>query len=354
MTMIEYSKGEGFTPLPEGTYDCRIDEVESTTSSKGNPQLQVSLTVVDGPYADRKPKTWYSLLPQSVWRVGQLTDALDIEQHETGQQDADGNPIMSFDTDELLGRIVSFEVTQRSYNGRINNDFGNPHQSSFDIEETGEVAVAATAATAPAKTPVDTAAEPQPPKRRRRRVLSKKQPAGGVMERPDQNSAEFQQAVQAMIAQTAGMVGAFAPQLNSDELQAIAGAVIIEQDSLGQIINDALDKKTHAKYPGWGVVIHNVGNIVPESRGEIVVPKLPHRVHIAWSAYAFCAAPRIIDFSCGARVSCELRPSPRICSSPAKQNARHQNHYGAVVMQQQRVPVELTTKSNSLFTPKTS
>jgi hypothetical protein len=42
-----------FTPLPEGTYPCRIDTVEETRTNRGDRMLKVRLVVVSGPNRGR-------------------------------------------------------------------------------------------------------------------------------------------------------------------------------------------------------------------------------------------------------------------------------------------------------------
>jgi hypothetical protein len=135
MVQIRFSAGENtggqWTPLPEGTYDFRIIEVEQGNSSNGNPQLRTKLEILDGPRAGDKPNTWYSLLPQSGWKLRGLVEALDLDYQIEGQ-DADGNDLIVFDADELLHRCVRMDVRQREYNGKTTNDFINEAPSEYD------------------------------------------------------------------------------------------------------------------------------------------------------------------------------------------------------------------------------
>lgn len=123
-------QGGGYVPLPEGTYDLELLDVEQTTSKNDNPQLKVSATVADGPSAGKKVTIWYSLVPQAGWKLRNLLDALLVEYD--AEEDEDGGDAIEFDPEDLVGRVASFSVTQREYNGRVNNDFGDAEVSKLD------------------------------------------------------------------------------------------------------------------------------------------------------------------------------------------------------------------------------
>lgn len=155
MAMINYTKGNeggGWVPLPEGTYDVKILEVKQGTSKSGNPQLSVKGEVMDGPHAGKTVTIWYSLTPQSTWKLDALLDALQIPRVETGEYHADGQPIMGFDDDALLNRCVRYDVKQREYQGKVNNDFAKERPSPFDAsaEPAPTGGQSGTAATPPA------------------------------------------------------------------------------------------------------------------------------------------------------------------------------------------------------------
>lgn len=137
---IRYSKGEskGYTPLPEGNFHLRFDSAEQTTNSKGNPQLVVSTTVVDGSYAGRHPKLYLSLLPTAVWKFEQLCEAFGLEPLDTGEVDDEGLPIRGFEEQELVGRVGLFKVEVREYKSKKTNDFSIIEASEFDPFAGGE------------------------------------------------------------------------------------------------------------------------------------------------------------------------------------------------------------------------
>lgn len=166
-----------FTPLPEGTYDCKIIKVEQSTSSKGNPQLEVSLEVVEGPKQGRKPKKWYSMTEKAGWALRKLVEELDVAFTDHGKT-PDGQLDWEFDADDLVGRIVRYDVTIRTHEGKKNNDFSNEQVSEFDPyyaelmkereEATGGGESASETTTAPAA--AATAAAAAPPAQARRRT----------------------------------------------------------------------------------------------------------------------------------------------------------------------------------------
>ena len=140
MARIAYSQGDksSFKVLPNGTYEFRITDVEQGVSSNGNPQIKVKFEVVDGPYRGDTVTAWYSLVPKALWKVLQLVEALGIETEGTGEVDDKGEEIMAFDTDDLIGCLVSFDVGQREYNGRKSNEFNDPKAVEAEDEEEEE------------------------------------------------------------------------------------------------------------------------------------------------------------------------------------------------------------------------
>jgi len=143
------TESKQFAPLPESTYECRITDVTPGTSKNGNLQLALKLEILEGPEAARRVTCWYTITPKSAWRIQKLIDALGITLTGTGEVDPDGNEIKSFDHEELLQRCVTYDVKQREYNGRMNNDFNKPRVSPFDPVRAEVEAADRTAATPP-------------------------------------------------------------------------------------------------------------------------------------------------------------------------------------------------------------
>lgn len=156
MPVINFVAGENtggsWEPLPEGNQTFGVESVEVTVSKKGNQQIEISMKILDGDRAGKTAKNWYSLTPQAGWNLRGLLDALGIEYSVNGQ-DGEGRDDLVFDTDDLIGRRVEYYVKQRSYEGRMNNDFTNPKDPDYTEEEDAGKQQAAPPKPAPAPAP---------------------------------------------------------------------------------------------------------------------------------------------------------------------------------------------------------
>lgn len=126
MARIVFKKPEsgGYTPLPEGLYHWEIKDSKQTTSGKGNPQLEISCECIEpSQYAGRGTKMWYSLLPQSAWKLKGLLDATDTDYEEgTGEG---GEEMLAFDDENLIGKVFACKVSLgESDTGTPRNEFG--------------------------------------------------------------------------------------------------------------------------------------------------------------------------------------------------------------------------------------
>lgn len=162
MARIRISQGSGeWQPLPEGTYDFKITEVEQAVNKKGNAQLKLKLECASPSHSGKTATVFYSLLPQALWRLYELVDALDIERTDTGEVDKEGNPIYEIDDDLLPGCYVRYVVTQREYEGKKQNDFSKPELSPLDPYMKQKAAPAAAAPQPAAQAPAPAAAPAQ-------------------------------------------------------------------------------------------------------------------------------------------------------------------------------------------------
>jgi hypothetical protein len=133
MARIVFKKPEGgtYTPLPEGMYDWEIQGAVQTTSGKGNAQLELACVVVaPEQYAGRTSKHWYSLLPQSAWRLKKLLDAAGCD-YEEGK-DEQGNDVLAFDDEQLPGLFFRCKASiGENEAGNDRNEFSNESPSKF-------------------------------------------------------------------------------------------------------------------------------------------------------------------------------------------------------------------------------
>jgi hypothetical protein len=140
MAIVEFTKDPsvgGWAPLPTGGYDVQIDEIEEATSGTGNPSLKVRGHVVGGPHDDKKVVIWYSLMERAGWKVEALLEASGID-YEV--QETDDGENFRFDTDELVGCYIHYDVKEAEYEGKPKNNFNNeaPSKLSGDVAEQAE------------------------------------------------------------------------------------------------------------------------------------------------------------------------------------------------------------------------
>lgn len=166
------SGGQQFTyePIPEGTYDLRIDKVEQRTSKKGIDQLMVVMSVLGPTNQGAKHTEWFALTEAAMWRLYNLFSALGVAATPTGEYDAQGNQLEDYDADELIGRVITASVKIEEYfsekegknkrNNKLERDF---EISRFDPHyEEYQRALADAANSATAGAPQTQAAPAQP------------------------------------------------------------------------------------------------------------------------------------------------------------------------------------------------
>lgn len=171
MPKLNFTANEGagaWKPLPNGTYDIMMDEASTGVSSKGNPQLILKGHVVGGAH-DAKTVMMWLVAKGGGWRIKQLLDATNVEYTEeaTGQVDDEGRPEMSyeFDTDDLPGNVIRFDVSEDEYQGKPKNNFNKPRAPE------AKKPVAAAQKPAAAAQPAQAAAQPAAAPEGRRRVV---------------------------------------------------------------------------------------------------------------------------------------------------------------------------------------
>lgn len=176
MPRIAFEAGEskGWSPLPKGTYDIRIDSIEETLSKqKETPSLRVSGHVEGGQYDQKEVTIFYPIVPTAGWRMKNLLDASGIDYNgvASANTDKDGKPLMTynFESDDLIECLIRFDVSVRMYNEKPQNDFQN--ERSLDAGANGAAEAAAPApapAAAPAPAPAPAPATAGTQARRRR------------------------------------------------------------------------------------------------------------------------------------------------------------------------------------------
>jgi len=156
-----------FKPLPKATYDFQIDSVKESTTRNDNIQMQLHMHVAGGQYDGRKCVAFYVWTVDGFWSFKNVLDAAGVEydEVETGEQNKDGAPVLSyenFDLDELVGKMVTFDVGHREYEGRTQHTFNNPRSAGgAATAEAPEPPSAAPSAPQGDAAPMQAAAQPQ-------------------------------------------------------------------------------------------------------------------------------------------------------------------------------------------------
>ncbi len=85
---------QGFEPLPEGQYVCRVEEITTTTTKSGDELWKLRLEVVDGPFDGRYVFDNMVFSPAAMCRVKLICRCLGV--------DVEG--AVDLTPDHLLGR----------------------------------------------------------------------------------------------------------------------------------------------------------------------------------------------------------------------------------------------------------
>lgn len=135
----EAASNGGFAALEEGTYRCRLVEVEAKTArSSGNPMWVWKLETADPDAGSEGKFLWVNtvLTDKAMWKVAEMFAAFGAD--------------TDTDTDELIGEHCMAEVVQRKIEGGARaGQMGNDVQRCFP--EEGAEPRSAGDATAPEK-----------------------------------------------------------------------------------------------------------------------------------------------------------------------------------------------------------
>lgn len=106
-----------YEALPKGWYSVKVTDGElreSGPNSKnpGSEYINWELTIQEGEFADRKVWTNTSLLPQALFALKGLMEAAGI----------DASSEIDFEIDHLIGKDVQVRLSQRTYEGEVQND----------------------------------------------------------------------------------------------------------------------------------------------------------------------------------------------------------------------------------------
>lgn len=89
---VDFTDVEVRTLLPEGDYHVKVAEVTEEESNEGNAYLKWTFRTIDDDKATDNKPLWYntSLLPQALWNLRGLLEALGVEIEDDMELDLDG------------------------------------------------------------------------------------------------------------------------------------------------------------------------------------------------------------------------------------------------------------------------
>ncbi len=106
MALIEPNFDEMIKPIGAGVYDCRIEDCEPKTSSNGNPYVKWKLSTLPDQHSI------YYNTPINGRGAGMLKHFI----HSASDEKYQGG---AFDTDMLIGCVVSCEIELEDYQGKL-------------------------------------------------------------------------------------------------------------------------------------------------------------------------------------------------------------------------------------------
>jgi hypothetical protein len=141
-TEIDWSQvkeGGGGFQIPEGNYKMRFEEVTRDESKDGNDMLVWDFVGLEGKAKKKTFRIWTSLLPDALWKLGNLLDAMGIERPDSVED------IIETVEAEDPAPVITGVVTDDEYQDKIRSkvsDFLNAEGeggSAGDGEEKPDV-----------------------------------------------------------------------------------------------------------------------------------------------------------------------------------------------------------------------
>lgn len=121
------SRSGSFEPLPEDKYVVCINDTDRRfTRNKDGEYLELTLEVIEGPFKGRK--LWPKL---NLWNNSDK--AVEIAEVQLAQICKAVGIVKLRDTNQLHGKILRARVTQREWNGQVQNDVKGYEPRSADV-----------------------------------------------------------------------------------------------------------------------------------------------------------------------------------------------------------------------------
>src|SRR3990172_7151867 len=130
MITFDLTKTKSFEAIPEGTYDAEVVTCEERETDEKNPYIFWEFSL-KGEYEDRKVWLNTSLLPQSLWNLTRVLEALGL--------DVDHDGLNEFEPEEMETLSCRVKVTQEAFNGSTKNRVARVLAPTTQEEITPEV-----------------------------------------------------------------------------------------------------------------------------------------------------------------------------------------------------------------------
>lgn len=119
---LDLTEAKSFEPTEPGPYEMVINSVEPTKSKEGKPMLSVEFRFEDPEVAQRSGSVFrnYMLAGKGAGFTREFWKALtgdDLPVGEGAQYD--------IDTDDIIGKRCIVKITNREYEGKIQNEVGS-------------------------------------------------------------------------------------------------------------------------------------------------------------------------------------------------------------------------------------
>lgn len=100
----------GFEPIPEGTYEAIVFEVEQKISQAGKPYLNWQLKLLGGDNDGRRAFYMTSLSPAALWKLKEVLHNLGFSKESLAGE-------FDLDIASLIGKECTIVIQHEEYNG---------------------------------------------------------------------------------------------------------------------------------------------------------------------------------------------------------------------------------------------
>ena len=117
---VDFSNVQNFDPIPAGAYPVIITNVEQKQKQGSEyPYLNWTLCITEGEFENRNLWAITSLNPKAFFKLQELMEACGVNEEALKSSEFDLEP------EEYIGSSIVAVVSQRTYEGKIQNSVDN-------------------------------------------------------------------------------------------------------------------------------------------------------------------------------------------------------------------------------------